>query len=268
MRIRPPPVVLAILLALLAGCNTGVGAEFTQTEITKTTSQESVQKTTKITTRTTPKFPEQATKEDIIDFVERSETARVHNRLLRSDTEAISIDCDATGSTETRDGVLVSVVCNGYADHESTHVDVGNTPVVYFVNDSSLLRIDEPSTFSRSRADVFRANDSSESFVPPFEPASIRIYNFDDDEHEISVTVNYADPNRSRVVLNSTYRISSGVGVVQEGVTARSGSYEVRILVDSNRQNHHVWSISEPETTPVLYVFVSPNGGVTVHTTN
>lgn len=258
MELNNLKAIAVVILLILAGCGTqptgSMESEKTRIDTTSTSST--------LSPISTPKRPQKLTEKNVVQFVSKLEETRTHNRLLRDDVVDISVSCDASLRATSANRYYLETVCQGYADYENAHVDLGVTPTAYFVSDDEVRRINDSLTEIRSSDKLMSSNNSSNNFVPPYQAAEIRIYNFDSSQHDISVTVQYVGNSRDKNATADKYNIGEMRGLILDRITKKKGEYEVLIRLDSTRTERYSWNITDPSKTPIFSVYISPEGGV------
>lgn len=87
-----------------------------------------------------PEKPGTLTRENVTEFVQRYEHARVYDQIADGATR-VEIDCEAGLLNETDRGFRVSVACEGYASGPHFDADYAAKPVRYLVNESATRRL-------------------------------------------------------------------------------------------------------------------------------
>lgn len=258
MRLDTLNVIGVAMLLLFAGCGTQPTGSMETTQLDTTTSSSPT-----ISPMSTPERPQELTAENVVQFASELAEARTHNRLLRDDAVSISVNCDSSLRATSASGYYLETVCGGYADYDDLHVDLGVTPTAYFVGDE-VRRIDDSRTEIRSADSAFSSSNSSKNFVPPYQSAEVRVYNFDSSRREVSITVQYTDGSRNESVISGEYSVYRTKGLILDRITRKKGEYEVVIRLDDAKVGRYSWNVTNPSETPVFSVYISREGDVLV----
>lgn len=249
-----------MVVLLLAGC----GAQIADVSKTETSQLETtgVSSSGYVSPEPTPQRPEELSRSNVVQFVSELERTTIHNRLVGDKAIRINVRCNSYLHAVYSSSYYIESTCTGYADYEDSHVDLGRSTASYFINKSGTIRINDFRTKSRPPYKVLSSNNSSRNFLPPYQPAEIRISNFDNSSFNVSLSVRHVGQDRSKIAINESYRIDSKQALVQRGVTKLKGEYEVMIQLDNKKVEQYSWNLTSPSTTPVLHIYVSPNATI------
>lgn len=209
-----------------------------------------------------PDRPDELTPESVAAFVNRSEYVRTYNRSYEGMTR-IDIACEARHTERTPAGFYLIAACGGSASNAEMVADFGPTPVPYFVDETTTIRVGDLDARSRSVTETYAAADPEENVNPPNQSAAgFRVYNFADRTHDLSVDVTYLNASRPERVLSTAYELRPRRGVRQERVTVRRGTYRIEARLDDGATATYRWTVdgslgySWAETA----IYVTPDG--------
>ncbi|SDR03253.1 hypothetical protein [Natronobacterium texcoconense] len=198
-----------------------------------------------------PKIPDPLTREAAVDFVEEYDTAAYHNAILEGNSPtSISVRCSARFDREVDSSLYVVSRCSGSTETEgllrpATASEYASVPRTYRVTDERFQRVDVETTRGDGEYPV-------------------RVFNFDDGEHEVALTVTPATKSSDEKVLDDAYTLSSETGFTQLLDVSSGTTYELAVVLNDQQSTSFEWTVHDDPRG--VGVYVTPDGGLDIAT--
>lgn len=230
-------VAVLVVLVALAGCNAFGGLSSPPPE---------------------PDKPEPVTDDNVVDFAVQHATAALYERFSGGD-----VDCDGTLHPTSADGHVVLLECDVVKFIDGGHLDAFPTGA-YFVDDETTRGVWREEASYRHPPDAVYGENRSDAVSMADSP---RLYNFANTTREVTVNLTYVEGEAREHAFTRQYSLSARSTIWQVGPTVRPGTYRVTVT-DGEETTTYRWTLPGPESddheTEVLYVYLTPDGSLTV----
>lgn len=233
----PVAIGVIVILILVAGCNAFGGLSSPPPE---------------------PDKPTPVTADNVVDFAVQHGTAALYERFSGGD-----VDCDGALHPTSADGYVVLLECDVVKSIDGGHLDAFPAGA-YFVDDETTrgvwrgedsYRHPLDSVYGQNRSDAVSMGDS------------LRLYNFANTTPRVTVNLTYVDGETPEHAFAREYSLPARSTIWQVGPTVRPGTYRVTVTYDEETTTYR-WTLpesgSDDHETEVLYVYLGPDGTLTV----
>lgn len=189
-----------------------------------------------------PAKPEPLTTESVVSYVREYEYAHTHNQLDSS--PQVNVNCNAALEQKAERGFYVMVACGGSAYGPSGSGDKGKVPVIYYVDGETTLRVGNRDFLAFEQP--YHSDNASKNIAPPKSGsgADFTLYNFDDEDHTVSVEISYVGSEQVDPVVSEEYRINAVSQLVQREISVREGRHRMRASMSNGSYDEYTWELT------------------------
>lgn len=251
-----PHLLLGIVIfcALSAGC-LQLGAPGTPTETSSSPT---------LTPMPSPESPQMLNQTTAVEYVRQSEHQLRYNDHLDENTAELTLNCSARPISAVDNGYYVVAGCFGTertvppsnASHGGAVSDIGPTPVTYFVNETTIERID----YETQKAD-------QPTQTPPDDRISnarhLYISNFNQSAVKYNVTI--VDVTNETPAQHSQYArtLDSHKGRKIVRVVEQTGTYRITVQIEQEEETY-TWHVGSESKVNGISISISPDGAVKI----
>ncbi|MFU8867679.1 hypothetical protein [Natronococcus sp.] len=196
-----------------------------------------------------PPIPDPLTRETVVNFVEAYETAETHNRLRdTSSADSITVSCAAVFNREANAAYYVITLCGATLSNEPL---IGSASVGHYETYAPTYRVDEQRV---QRIEVERDVQEGADHI-------VRLFNFDDADHEPSLTITPLADSKEDQILASEYALASETAVERRVDLTVGTEYELAVELNNADQSETFnWDVHDQSRGVGIYF--TPEGTI------
>jgi len=204
--------------------------------------------------RPTPERPERLGDEALVDYVGDHAETTVANRMIRDrEVSTVSVGCRAVVAKRNGAGIYLVAECFGSSQFEDMTGSFTTTPF-YAVTDSDTVAVDNEQVRD---TEVYESSEESENLD---QTSGIEVFNFDDTEHDLTVSVSDTERARSDPVSERTFALSRHAGIDIFELVRKAGTYDVTATLNDGTGRPFQWEVVEDSAWTGLWIAITPDG--------
>jgi len=147
----------------------------------------------------------------------------------------------------------------------SSHGDLATNDHLYFVNDTTTIRIEPTILRNILLKNAYKADNDSENLYSraAYQPVGFEVLNFAAANHTPTVHITYLNDTSQPRIFAQTYRIGGHSGAIQRHVTARKGTYNISVRLATGETARFQWQLSEVQHRRAT-IIITPDGEVQI----
>lgn len=230
-------------------------------------------------TQSTPNRPETLNATTALKYSVKHQESIVYNEILARAKEQglanpeIKVGCYGGVEQRTRNQYYIILECGGSIDHSDQDGGGGGGgggsagAAVYLITDESTKRASlrsgiDPDQLPTVTPAEDRNTTKRKTVISP--QSSLAIVNFDDESHDLSVSITSLSTAEKKVQFSHEYSLDASDGVEQLRTVLRDGKYKITVSTENSPEKTLTWTPG----TKFLYevaIYIRPSGELEIH---